>query len=70
VWAPLLVIWLSLGAIAYCCLVSITLTSAVYRLRIPVDLLILACVALGPVSWRALVAGLGLGSSAGPARPS
>jgi len=70
VWAPLLVIWLSLGAIAYCCLVSITLTSAVYRLRIPVDLPILACVVLGPAAWRALVAGLGLGSDARAARPA
>jgi len=66
-WAPLLVIWLSLGAIAYSCLISITLTAAVYRLRIPVDLPILACVVLGPATWRALVAGLGIGSDAGPA---
>lgn len=52
VWPRLLTCWILLGAIAYCCVVSITLTSAVYRLRIPVDLPILACAVLGPGLWR------------------
>ena len=52
VWPRLLVAWIFLAAIAYCCIVSITLTSAVYRLRIPVDPPILACAILGPGLWK------------------
>ncbi|MCC6642433.1 MAG: hypothetical protein IT386_14830 [Deltaproteobacteria bacterium] len=59
-WPGLVVVSLSLGAIAYDCLVSITLTSAVYRLRIPVDLPILACALLAPGLFVQIRAALGL----------
>ena len=62
-WPSLVFVWLSLGAIAYDCLVSITLTAAVYRLRIPVDLPILACTLLGPGLFVQIRAALGLSPS-------
>lgn len=50
----LLVIWLILGTTAYSMVVSTALTAAVYRLRIPVDLPILATAVVGPGIWRSL----------------
>lgn len=61
-WPSLVFVWLSIGAVAYDCLVSITLTAAVYRLRIPVDLPILACTLLGPGLFVQIRAALGLSS--------
>lgn len=50
----LLVVWLALGTIAYSWVLSTALTAAVYRLRIPVDLAILAVCVLAPGLFRSL----------------
>lgn len=50
----LLVAWLALGAVAYSWILSTALTAAVYRLRIPVDLAILALCVLAPGLWGRL----------------
>lgn len=55
-----------LGAILCSCAVSTTLTAAVYRLRIPFDLPILAFACMGPAVWVLLRAALG---GQDPARP-
>jgi len=56
--ARLQVLFLFLGAVGYSTLVSTALTAAVYRLRIPFDLPILACAVLGPSTWLQLRAPL------------
>jgi hypothetical protein len=50
----LLVLWLLCGAIGYSSLINTTLTAAVYRLRIPFDLPILAVACLGHGTWSRL----------------
>ena len=49
-----MVLYLCTGTAVYAALVSSALTAAVYRLRIPVDLPILAYVVLSPGLWRRL----------------
>ncbi len=54
----LLVCFLCVGTVFYTAAVSCALTAAVYRLRIPVDLAILAVVVLAPGLWGMLAAQL------------
>lgn len=61
-----MVLFLCIGTAFYAALVSGALTAAVYRLRIPVDLPILACVVLAPGLWRWLSLWLLRGETGNP----